>query len=122
MELGATTLYEEWKDEARSLSHPMFGAVVQYFFSRLLGIRQAEDSFGYADIIIAPVFNRRVPSVRGSQLTAAGRVSVDWRIFEEDIHLTVELDPGMNATLRFDDEEFVLSAGKNEFILPADEI
>ena len=122
MELGATTLYEEWKDEARSLSHPMFGAVVQYFFSRLLGIRQAEDSFGYADIIIAPVFNRRVPSARGSQLTAAGRVSVDWRIFEEDIHLTVELDPGMNATLRFADEEFVLSAGKNEFILPADEI
>ncbi len=122
MELGATTLYEEWKDEARSLSHPMFGAVVQYFFSRLLGIRQAADSFGYADIIISPVFSRRIPSARGSQLTAAGKVSVDWRFFEEDIHLTVELDAGMNATLRFADEEFVLSAGKNEFILPADRI
>ncbi|MBQ3095518.1 MAG: family 78 glycoside hydrolase catalytic domain [Clostridia bacterium] len=122
LELGATTLYEEWKDEARSLSHPMFGAVVQYFFSHLLGIRQAADSFGYADIIISPVFSRRIPSARGSQLTAAGKVSVDWRFFEEDIHLTVELDAGMNATLRFADEEFVLSAGKNEFILPADRI
>ncbi|MBR3691637.1 MAG: family 78 glycoside hydrolase catalytic domain [Clostridia bacterium] len=122
MEIGATTLFEEWKDESRSLSHPMFGSVVQYFFSRLLGIRQAEDSAGYSDMVIAPVFSRRIPSARGSQLTAAGRVSVDWRIFEEDIHLSIVLDPGMNATLRFGGEEFLLSAGTNEFILPAEEI
>ena len=39
MNAGATTLWEEWFNE-NSSSHPMFGAVVEFLFKYLLGIRQ----------------------------------------------------------------------------------
>lgn len=75
MKDGATTLYESWKN-ARSLNHPMFGAVVRLFFEYILGIRQAEDSCAFKNVHIHPLPLEKVSEISGSLLTVSGRVSV----------------------------------------------
>ncbi len=54
MDSGATTLWEEWFNE-HSSNHPMFGAVVEFLFKYLLGIRQPEDSVGFETVAVDPV-------------------------------------------------------------------
>ncbi len=71
----ATTLWENW-DGCDSHSHPMFGAVCEYLFKYILGIRQPENSYGYEKVIIAPA---KIPglNVKGSITTKNGKISVE---------------------------------------------
>ncbi len=72
---GATTLWENW-DGCDSHSHPMFGAVCEYLFKYILGIRQPENSYGYEKVIIDPA---KIPglNVKGSITTVRGKISVE---------------------------------------------
>ncbi len=72
---GATTLWENW-DGCDSHSHPMFGAVCEYLFKYILGIRQPDNSCGFEKVIIAPA---KIPGldVKGSITTKNGKISVD---------------------------------------------
>lgn len=78
----ATTLWENW-DGCDSHSHPMFGAVCEYLFKYILGIRQPENSYGYEKVIIAPA---KIPglNVKGSIMTKKGKISVEVR-YTDDI-------------------------------------
>lgn len=71
---GATTLWENW-DGCDSHSHPMFGAVCEYLFKYLLGIKQTDDSSGYKKLSVSPAYVKGL-DVSGSMLTPMGRVSV----------------------------------------------
>ena len=73
--LGGTTLWEYWNGH-RSHSHPMFGAVVQYLFRDLLGIRQRPGTTGYTDVIVRPA---NIPGLccKGYISTNAGRIEVE---------------------------------------------
>ncbi|MBQ6021035.1 MAG: family 78 glycoside hydrolase catalytic domain, partial [Clostridia bacterium] len=53
MDSGATTLWEEWFNE-HSSNHPMFGAVVEFLFKYILGIKQKAGSVGFEQIEIGP--------------------------------------------------------------------
>ncbi len=72
---GATTLWENW-DGCDSHSHPMFGAVCEYLFKYILGIRQPSDSYGFEKVIISPA---KIPglNVKGSITTKQGRICVE---------------------------------------------
>jgi len=72
---GATTLWENW-DGCDSHSHPMFGAVCEYLFKYILGIKQPENSYGYEKVIISPA---KIPglNVKGSITTIRGKISVE---------------------------------------------
>ena len=72
---GATTLWENW-DGCDSLSHPMFGAVNEYIFTYILGIKQCEDSAGYEKIKIEPAVIPECGNISGSIITKNGKVSV----------------------------------------------
>lgn len=72
---GATTLWENW-DGCDSHSHPMFGAVCEYLFKYILGIRQPENSYGFEKVIISPA---KIPGLnaKGSITTKKGKISVE---------------------------------------------
>ncbi len=74
---GATTLWENW-DGCDSHSHPMFGAVCEYLFKYILGIKQAENSYGFEKVSISPA---KIPglNVKGSITTNNGKISVEVR-------------------------------------------
>ncbi len=76
MEEGATTLWEYWFND-QSSSHPMFGAVVEYLFRDILGIRQKEGSVGFQELTVAPAFLPQLAWAKGKRQTPAGMVEVE---------------------------------------------
>ncbi len=72
---GATTLWENW-DGCDSRCHPMFGAIVEYFFSGILGINRACDKAGYSEITITPADIPELRNVKGTMKTSWGDISV----------------------------------------------
>ena len=75
---GTNTLWENW-DGCDSLSHPMFGAVSEYIFNYILGIKQTENSAGYSEVEIAPANIPECGDISGSIQTKNGKISVDVR-------------------------------------------
>ncbi len=73
---GATTLWENW-DGCDSRCHPMFGAVIEYFFSEILGIKRFNDKAGYEEIIIEPAHIPELKNVKGSMKTKWGEIIVE---------------------------------------------
>ncbi len=72
---GATTLWENWEG-CDSRCHPMFGAIVEYFFSDILGIRRADGKAGYKEITVTPADIPALRNVSGSMKTEWGEISV----------------------------------------------
>lgn len=72
---GAATLWENW-DGCDSRCHPMFGAVIEYFFSDILGIKRFEDKAGYKEIIIEPANIPELKNVKGTMSTKWGNIKV----------------------------------------------
>ena len=75
MESGATTLWEEWFNE-NSSNHPMFGAVVEDLFKYVLGIRQPEDSVGFASVLVEPAPVTDLDWAEGSVFLGGRRICV----------------------------------------------
>ncbi len=73
---GATTIWENWNGES-SKNHPMFGAVTKYLFTRLLGIRQPDDSAGFEKVVISPCLVEGLNYVKGHITTLNGKIGVE---------------------------------------------
>ncbi len=112
---GATTFHEYW-DSARSRSHnhPMFGAVVAYFFEYLLGIRQRPNTAGYRSLVIEPQAMSKFNRMSGSMPTPNGTVAVHYRKEAGAVNFKIVIPPQTEAVLRYAGQEWVLSAGEND--------
>ncbi|MBQ9131840.1 MAG: hypothetical protein IJX62_05150, partial [Clostridia bacterium] len=114
---GATTIWEYWPESLRdrSRNHPMFGAVVAYFYEYLLGIRQTKDSAGYRELEIAPAIVPGLCRVEGHQTLPAGRVAVAYESTDRGVAISVEIPQGQAACLVYGGQRYALTAGKNTF-------
>ena len=72
---GATTLWENW-DGVDSRCHPMFGAVIEYFYSGILGINRYNDNAGFEEITVTPADIPELKNVSGTMRTDAGDITV----------------------------------------------
>lgn len=72
---GAVTIWENW-DGCDSLSHPMFGAVSEYIFTYILGIKQVEGTYGWEKVRIDPADIPESGDISGSIMTPKGKISV----------------------------------------------
>lgn len=72
---GATTLWENWEG-CDSRCHPMFGAVIEYFFSEILGIKRTDDKAGYKEITVKPASIPKLLNVSGTMKTIWGDITV----------------------------------------------
>ena len=87
---GTNTLWENW-DGVDSLSHPMFGAVSEYIFNFLLGIRQTEESAGYSEVEISPAYIPGCGDISGSIMTKNGRISVEVKYVDGEMKVSYSL-------------------------------
>lgn len=74
---GATTIWETW-DGGASHDHPMFGACARHIPAFVLGIRQTEDSCGWEEYVVDPMFDPEVGFAAGSVQTPRGEIQVRW--------------------------------------------
>ncbi|MFC0672695.1 family 78 glycoside hydrolase catalytic domain [Brachybacterium hainanense] len=84
--MGATTIWERWDSmledgsinpgEMTSFNHYALGAVADWIYQVVLGIRPAAP--GYAEILIQPVPGPGIDWARGAYDSVAGRIEVSW--------------------------------------------
>lgn len=110
---GATTLPEYWTFK-RSQNHPMFGAVVKYLFTYLLGI--VNEDVAYRKVRIEPRFVEGLNQAEGYLITAAGRIGVAYHREDNKVTVQVEIPEDVSAVLAFRGEEIPLHTGSNEII------
>lgn len=111
MQWGATTLWEYWYDR-RSHNHPMFGAVLAYFFEYILGIQQKSDSFGYRRVTINPASIAALSFAKGHMTVEQGQIAVAYETAADGRRtLTVDIPEGVEAEIYTADGSSVMLSG-----------
>ncbi len=113
---NATTIWENWNGEA-SHSHPMFGAVVQYLFTHLLGIGQDEGSSKYDKITVSPKFVEGINNAKGHITTPNGIISVEYEKNGNTADVTVYIPENIKAIFKTKNTEKSLETGRNRIIV-----
>lgn len=86
---GATTIWEHWDSvrpdgsmwstDMNSFNHYAYGAVADWMYGVMAGIRPCEEEPGYAHIILQPIADKRVSFVKASLETRYGTITSSWR-------------------------------------------
>ncbi|MBT2518086.1 family 78 glycoside hydrolase catalytic domain [Streptomyces sp. ISL-90] len=119
--MGATTIWERWDSmlpdgtvntgEMTSFNHYALGAVVDWVYQVVGGIRPAAP--GYARVRIEPVPGPGITWAETSVESPAGRVACAWRINETDetFTLNVSLPSGLPAEVALPDGQLIAVDG-----------
>ena len=70
----------------------MFGSITECLFEDILGIKQNENSFGYADTVICPKVPGTLNSVSGFVDTVRGRISAEYTRVGAKLYLKANID------------------------------
>jgi alpha-L-rhamnosidase len=95
-ELKFTSLGESWPADTRSRNHHFFGAIVEWFYEDLAGIRTLEP--GYGMIEIKPqIPTNGLDHVSASYESIRGTVASQWRRTTLELELDVTIPPNARA-------------------------
>jgi hypothetical protein len=97
---GLSSLPETWDammDGSQSLNHCMLGHLMEWYYGYVGGIRQATNSIGWQEILIAPNPGP-LASAEAAVQTPRGRVVSHWGKNGATFHLEVEVPKGVMAT------------------------
>ncbi|MCL2319356.1 MAG: glycoside hydrolase family 78 protein [Treponema sp.] len=118
----ATTVWERFelkKDPGmNSHSHPMYGAIDEWLYRYIAGIRPAEPGWNVIDI--RPFFPERLLSAQATVDTIKGDVSVRWTKRFGAINLFVNIPFGTIANIYFDSICHQVKSGFHVFQKPLD--
>ncbi len=107
VKMGATTIWERW-DALRpdgslfnpgmnSYNHYAYGAVCQWLFEGVAGLRPSEDGPGFARLDLDPVVIPGLSPVRASHRSAKGEVAAEWRLDGQRVTYRVTLPEGVEG-------------------------
>ncbi|MEI9955167.1 MAG: alpha-L-rhamnosidase C-terminal domain-containing protein [Ferruginibacter sp.] len=97
---GATALTESWPALAEvSNNHLMLGHIMQWFYEGLGGIQQAENSYGYKNILIKPEVVGDINYVRANHQTVYGNIITLWKKTDTGFELFVDVPANTTATI-----------------------
>jgi len=119
---GATTIWERWNGwsgengfgdpEMNSFNHYAYGAVVDWFYSTIGGIRPCEDEPGFRRVLIAPRPGGSLTFAKVEYDSPRGRIKVCWQRSSQAIDYEITVPPGSTAIVQLvDEEELQLPAG-----------
>ena len=106
---GATSLTESWAalPDVSNL-HMMLGHLMEWFYSGLGGIYQADNSIAYRNIIIAPKPVGNIHWTKCSYKSPQGVIASEWELVENTFSLTIEV-PGTSSAKIIIPEDFMNS-------------
>jgi len=104
---GATTMWERWdsythengfhKDGMNSFDHYAYGAVGQWLYESVAGIKPVKP--GYKEILIAPIAGGPLTSAQASYDSPYGLVSSAWKIENDTFTIKVTVPPNTTAKI-----------------------
>ena len=99
---GATALTESWAAlRFVSNNHCMLGHLMEWFYSGLAGIRQAEHSTAYREIVIKPTVAGDITHVSATYECPYGKIVSDWKKEGEIFNLHIEIPANTTARIVF---------------------
>jgi alpha-L-rhamnosidase len=97
---GATALTESWAGLTEvSNNHMMLGHLMEWFYSGLGGIRQADGSKAYEHILISPDIVGDIEWVESSCGTRYGEVRSNWKLTGSKLEMKIRIPVGCTATV-----------------------
>ena len=87
-----------------SLNHFAYGAIGDWLFSRVAGIRQAEGSTAYKEIVIKPHFTTSLSFARATYYSMYGPISSHWQRTDTGLELHVSIPPNTTAQVHLPTE------------------
>jgi len=103
---GATSLTESWEAlKYVSNNHMMLGHLMEWFFSGIGGIRQAQGSAGYQNLLIQPEIVGDLTYAETIVNTNNGVVSTSWLIENEWLTLKVKIPVNSKALVKIPSQE-----------------
>lgn len=129
IDLGATTIWERWNSVLdngllsgtmmNSLNHYAYGAVVEYLYRDVAGIKALEP--GFKKVEISPLVNQKLKYMKAYYQSVYGTYRSEWEILKDGkVHVEIEIPFGCTALvcLPFYPEEPIgeLRSGVYEFI------
>lgn len=97
IERGATSMWETWETNARSLNHHMFASVDDWFYKGLAGIRPEEP--GFRKIRFKPAMPSGLAYARACVETASGTVRLHWQRTPSHWEIEIEVPAHSRAEL-----------------------
>jgi alpha-L-rhamnosidase len=120
---GATSIWERWNSWTpengfgdtgmNSFSHYAYGAVGQWMFENIGGIKSTEP--GYKKIIIKPYITDKLTWAKTSYDCIHGKISVDWQRREKKVTLKVIVPTNVKATIHVPGKDEPVEVGSGSY-------
>lgn len=118
---GATTIPESWDgfDKFRnSLNHYSYGAVCEFLFGYVGGIRPIFDGAGFERFLLKPIFGGSLTHAKATYESLYGRISSNWRKDGTTVYYECEIPVNTHAHLILPTgKEYFLGSGKYQFAI-----
>ncbi|RFZ85387.1 alpha-rhamnosidase [Mucilaginibacter terrenus] len=101
---GATTLYENWKIDAKSdisLNHIMFGGIGAWLYKGVGGIIPDERQPGFKNVILQPNFVPGLAHFEAEHTGPYGKIMSSWKRNANDVTYTVTVPANSTGEVRF---------------------
>ncbi|MBW9055909.1 alpha-L-rhamnosidase [Rhizobium mesosinicum] len=109
VERGATSIWERWDalaedgtiydPDMNSYNHYAYGAVCQWLFEDVAGIKPLEDKPGFEEVVFDPAILPALSPVSAWHDTRFGRIEAGWTLEEGFVTCRLVLPPGVAARL-----------------------
>ncbi len=123
--MGATTIWEHWdgmredgsmwSTSMNSFNHYAYGAVADWMYGDMAGIKIDEKNPAYKHIIFKPVTDSRIDWVKASVDTRCGLVKSEWKTENGKTAYTFTVPEGSTATVILPDGEHEIGAGEHTY-------
>ena len=125
---GATTMWEHWNSlkedgtfwstDMNSFNHYAYGAVADWMYETVAGIKIKEDGAGFSKVFLSPVPDIRLGSVECSIDTVKGKIESSWRYLENGIEFLFSVPSGVDAYVcLIDGQKDFLSGTKKKYFV-----
>ena len=125
--MGATTIWEHWdgmredgtmwSTDMNSFNHYAYGAVADWMYGDMAGIKADEKNPAYKHILFKPYTDSRIDWVKASVDTRNGLVKSEWKTENGKTSYTFTVPEGCTATVTLPDGEYEVGAGEHNYIV-----
>ena len=112
---GATTILEDWEGfekRVASFNHYSFGAVCDFLFSGVAGIRPEIEQPGYKHFLLQPTVGGRLTEAHARYDSLYGPIESSWQRSQDAVRYTLVVPPNTTATVRLAAEPAALALVK----------
>ena len=120
---GATTMWEHWNGikedgsfwstDMNSFNHYAYGAVGDWMYETVAGIKIKEGGEGFEKIYLAPHPDKRLGFVDCSIDSVKGKIESKWRYIDDGIKFEFNVPYGVDAEIRLPDGQSERVTGGN---------